>query len=112
MIDLPKEICISDKYDPAMEVQTQEEADEMFGMLVRHSEAWGLTRGKAIEQEKANLGYFAGYCDAETRERVERLFKCKHPFFGAIAEKGPPDPETAFNIGRAIGTAMSKGEEA
>ncbi|TXH09637.1 MAG: hypothetical protein E6R03_16465 [Hyphomicrobiaceae bacterium] len=42
---------------------------------------------------------FAGYYDSETRERVERLFKCEHPIFGAIATKGQPTAELAFALG-------------
>jgi hypothetical protein len=40
---------------------------------------------------------------AETRARVELLFKCAHPVFGAIVEKGQPTPEEAFEMGRKLG---------
>jgi hypothetical protein len=30
-----------------------------------------------------STAFFAGYYDSETRERVERLFKCQHPIFGS-----------------------------
>lgn len=93
-------------YGPAMKITEQEEADKYFAMLVDHAMTeFGKTRGEAEELERHNLGYFAGYYDHKTRERVERLFKCKHPIFGSIAEKGPPDPEAAFNIGYQIGRA-------
>jgi hypothetical protein len=54
---------------------------------------------------RVNLGYFAGYYDSETRERVERLFRCEHPIFGAIAEKGQPTAAQAFAAGKAMGEA-------
>jgi hypothetical protein len=49
--------------------------------------------------ERHNLGYFAGYYDNETRERVERLFKCSHPIFGSIAKNGAPTAKEALAAG-------------
>lgn len=49
----------------------------------------GKTREEAEQIERSNLGYYAGYHLDETRERVERLFRCAHPVFGSIAENGP-----------------------
>lgn len=107
LVVLPRNITIGEKYEPAMKVQTKTAAKHYFRRLVKHSMHWfGMGRKAAVELEKTNLGYFAGYYDAETRERVERLFECQHPYFGAIAKKGSPDPETAFNIGRSIGNAL------
>ena len=54
----------------------------------------------AAEIAGINLGYYAGYYDHETRERVERLFDCSHPVFGK-AENGTPTPEEAFSAGVA-----------
>ena len=71
-------MTFGETYDHAMTIETQEEAE-------------GLARG--------NLGYWAGYFDHATRERVERLFRCEHPVFGSVAEKGPPTPEEAFRLG-------------
>jgi hypothetical protein len=69
----------------------------------------GNRGGKTAEQiAKSNLGYYAGYYDNETRERVERLFNCNHPIFGAIAEKAPPTPEEAFEMGRKMGAARKR----
>jgi hypothetical protein len=100
---LPKEITIADKYSPAMTIETQEDADAYFERLVFHSEAWfGFERDEAVILERANLGYFAAYYNNETRERVERLFKCEHPVFGSIVENGPPTPEAAFQAGVAM----------
>lgn len=53
----------------------------------------------AEEIANCNLGYFAGYYDNETRERVERLFVCSHPVFGSIKDNGAPSLEDAFNKG-------------
>jgi len=98
------------KYEDAMEITTQEEADKFFKELVKEvmSENPGVSEEEVIQIQKSNLGYFAGYYSNETRERVERLFKCAHPYFGAIAEKGPPTPEEAFEMGIKIGASLKK----
>lgn len=55
--------------------------------------------GLSAEQiARTNIGYFAGYYDRETRERVGRLFACEHPVFGKAAVS-VPTPEQAFEAG-------------
>ncbi len=89
-------------YDPAMEIQSQAHADAYFEILVAYCmKRHNKTRQEAEVIQRSNLGYYAGYYDNETRERVERLFKCAHPVFGKIAENGPPSPEQAFHMGVA-----------
>lgn len=90
---------MGEKYNPAMEVQTQAEADAYFDKCVEHSMALGTAREEAERVERMNLGYCAGYYSNEVRARVERLFRCEHPIFGAIAVKGPPTPDEAFAMG-------------
>jgi hypothetical protein len=97
-------ITYRDKYGPAMEITDQAEADKYFEELVRHNLSFGEnTRELAENVERHNLGYYAGYYDSETRERVERLFKCEHPVFGSIAQKGPPATEEALMAGFEAG---------
>ena len=93
-------MTIREKYDRAMTITDQAEADSMFEQLVQHNMSFGNDREKAEEIERQNLGYYAGYFDNETRTRVERLFKCAHPIFGAIAVKGPPTAVEAFDLGK------------
>lgn len=97
---------IGEKYSPAMEITEPEQAAVYFEECVQHCMSHGRTREEAIKIEKANLGYFAGYYNDETRLRVERLFCCAHPIFGSIAD-GKPTPEAAFRAGLALAT---KGE--
>lgn len=98
----PKEVTIGDKYGPAMEIAEQSEADEYFDACVTHSmEAFGHSREEAEKIERMNLGYYAGYYSSETRERVERLFRCAHPVFGAITEIAPPTDHEAQACARA-----------
>ena len=96
---LPKLITIGEKYRPAMKITDADEAQRYFEKLVVHSMLHGNSREEAEKIEKSNLGYFAGYYDNDTRKRVERLFFCVHPIFGA-ASKGIPTPEEAFELGK------------
>ena len=104
---MEKNITIGDKYGPAMKITDQAEADAYFEQCVQHSMSFGRTREEAESIERSNLGYYAGYCNTETRWRVERLFKCAHPIFGAIAEKGEPSPDEAFRMGQEFGAKLA-----
>lgn len=103
----PDEITIGDKYGPAMKITDQVEADDYFEKCVEHCMRYGRTREEAIDIEKSNLGYFAGYCSSETRERVERLFRCSHPVFGSIATNGEPTVEEAFRAGSSMAERLT-----
>jgi hypothetical protein len=97
-------------YDAAMAVTDQAAADALFEKLVSDCiEATGMCCTDAEVMQRENLAYHAGYYDRETRDRVERLFRCAHPVFGSIAENGPPTPEQAWASGVAAGEAMSPG---
>lgn len=97
-------ITLGEKYNPAMKIIDQVEADTYFEEIVEHCMSFGKTSRKEAEIiERSNLGYYAGYYNSETRERVERLFHCSHPVFGSIAEKGEPTIEEAFEMGLKAG---------
>jgi hypothetical protein len=99
---LPDVITRGDKYDPAMRIVDQKEADAYFELLVEHTmRMLPCERTRAEDIERSNLGYWAGYCSNETRARVERLFKCSHPVFGSIAKNGAVMPKQAFQMGVA-----------
>ena len=102
-MDFNKETTHGDKYHPACRMTDPAEADAWFEKCVQHTMSFGKTREEAEQIERSNLGYFAGYYDNETRERVERLFKCAHPIFGAIATTPPPTPEQALKMGKQMG---------
>jgi hypothetical protein len=58
------------------------------------------TKTEAAERlERVNLGYFTGYYDTATAQRVLALFKAAHPIFGTTA----PTPEEAFAAGYRLG---------
>lgn len=101
----PKQITIVDKYGPAMTITDQSLADAYFERCVAHSMGFGRSRPTAEAIERSNLGYYAGYYDSETRKRVERLYRCAHPVFGKIAERGPPTLTEAFEAGKRLGSS-------
>ncbi len=107
-MSMERQITIGKKYGPAMEMTDQAQADAYFEECVQHTMSFGKSREEAEGIEKQNLGYFAGYYSHETRERVERLFRCAHPVFGAIKDNGPPSPVAAFTAG--LKAAMTPSE--
>ena len=109
MVEIAKNATFGEKYDPAMNITTQDAATAYFKACVQHTMSFGKTEEEAEEIERVNLGYWAGYYGLETRLRVERLFGCVHPFFGA-AKDGVPTPAEAFKMGQnlASGSANDK----
>lgn len=96
---------ISDTYAPALHIMEQPRADRYFDACVRHRmEQSGVDRSQAERIERTNIGYYAGYADHATRERVERLFKTEHPYLGRAAETGPIPPALALRLGQLQGT--------
>jgi hypothetical protein len=96
----PEHISLGEKYTPAMTIADQAEADVYLQRCVDHLVTFrSSTPAQARVIERSNLGYWAGYYDHTTRERVERLFNCAHPIFGRIAEVGPPTPDKALLAG-------------
>ena len=60
------------------------------------------SRKEANSIERENIGYFAGYYDVETRERMEKFFGAIHPVFGPVS-KGIPTATQAFELGLEMG---------
>ncbi|MHC4734647.1 MAG: hypothetical protein ACYTDW_09330 [Planctomycetota bacterium] len=86
MEPLAKDLTHRDKYGPAMKITEQADADAYFELCIAQCMSHGKSRAEAELIERQNLGYWAGYYDSATRERVERLFRCAHPVFGSIVE--------------------------
>ncbi|MFA5418784.1 MAG: hypothetical protein WC341_10020 [Bacteroidales bacterium] len=110
-----------DLLEPAMHITDQADADQYKEAYIRFIKAHiisdAIKEGKTTEEidlnsraysqraeevANSNLGYFAGYYDDAIRERVERLFHCSHPVFGAIKD-GSPTPAEAFKMGMEFG---------
>lgn len=93
---LPDKMTIGELYNPAMKITTQNEATEYLKMLIeRRLRVSPMNENEAMKCELGNLGYYAGYFDPETYERVQRLFNCQHPIFGSLY----PDANDAYKKG-------------
>ena len=111
--EFPKGATIGDLYDPAMKIEDQDEANEYFERLVQRAIThFGQAREEAESVNRSNLGYYAGYYDAETRKRVERLFRCHHPVFGPISLIGSPTIEQALQAGKDMAEGIDNPTEA
>lgn len=89
---------------PAMKIKSQEDADAYFEILVlAHMRLRERTRSDAERETRESIGYFAGYYDYETRERVEKLFRCQHPIFGPIATARDLTAQEIFEMGYELG---------
>jgi hypothetical protein len=95
----PDGATYGEMYDPAMEVQTEQEAAAYLDRLIRYQVAHGVHPDIATKIIKVNLAYWAAYGSHERRERIERLYGCEHPVFGSIKENGPPTTNEAFQLG-------------
>lgn len=104
-------LTYSECLGPAMEITEQADADQYLKAYIEFTAAhFEDATGQYTPEQvcKINLGYYAGYYDNETRERVERLFKCSHPVFGSIKEVGAPSPEKAFALGVQAATSNAE----
>ncbi|HWT40984.1 MAG TPA: hypothetical protein VN081_07025 [Dongiaceae bacterium] len=75
---------------PAMQITDANAAKQYFDDYVAYLENMlehaPRTDDMTAEQiARINIGYYAGYYDRQTRERVEHLFLCAHPIFGKVA---------------------------
>ena len=74
----------------------KKEARKYFRALVRRTMYLsGKSRRSAEYLVKNNIGYWAGYHDSGTAQRIWRLFECAHPVFG----RHIPTPDEAFQAG-------------
>lgn len=99
-METDEEMTSGETLGPAMTITDPEEANEYLRtMIERGMRLEGLGREEAEKNAKSNLGYFAGYCDTETRIRVNRLFAAAHPIFG----NNFPTAKEAFEKGVELG---------
>jgi hypothetical protein len=109
-IEFPDNATNMQVLGPAMEITEQAEADAHFETIVDYAMRRDATLSReAVEKTtRDSLGYWAGYYSLETRQRVERLFRCVHPVFGP-AEHGPVAAAEALEAGIRVAEAHAKG---
>lgn len=90
----------------------QGDADRLLTELV-DAHAYGaphMPRAEVETNVRSLLAYWAARYGAESRARVERLYRCAHPLLGPIAECGEPTPEQAMRAGEIVATAATDAE--
>lgn len=82
--DVPEGRVLSygEALDPAMKVQSEEEARAYFNAYATYLRRFCPTDEEARSVARVNIGYWTGYMDTATAERVRRLFGFGHPIFG------------------------------
>lgn len=111
----PAQITNAEKYEPAMQITDQAEADAYFVRCVEHTMRLHpeLTLQEAQQAERHNLGYWTGYKSHTVAERVERLFSACHPYLGPVQWRHEYNAEEIFEMGRKLGqrTRLGRSEE-
>jgi hypothetical protein len=75
----------------------QQQVDEMVKVL-------SYDEAEARRVTLVNIGYYTGYLDHDTADRIMELFDTEHPIFG----RTHPTPEEAFRLGRELGEQMKR----
>lgn len=97
-----EEMTYGELLGPAMAITEQAEATGYLTVMIERSvRLHEMSAEEAEKTCKANLGYFAGYSDTETRRRVNDLFAAVHPIFG----NDFPTAAAAFQKGIELGEA-------
>lgn len=87
--------------EPAMEITDEKDAKQYLDAYVSYIQK-NLDKESrnddktALDIAKINIGYYAGYYDNKTANRVNKLFNCSHPIFG----NSTPTGKEAFECGK------------
>lgn len=73
-------LTIGEQLRPAMRIAQWEDAQNyLVAYTFWLAQAAGLNHAEARRTALFNVGYYAGYCAPETRDRVLKLFNTTHP---------------------------------
>jgi len=108
--NIKDDATIGDLYNPAIDIAKSgdtEEAKKYFDALVEHCVKLSkierpednVDREEAERIVHSNLGYWAGYSEKGTIEKVHAVFGSFHPVFG----NSTPTSSEAFNMGLELG---------
>jgi hypothetical protein len=94
---------VDELYTPAIEIAKAGDtikAGRYFAALVENClAAKGIDETEAKRIVSSNIGYWAGYFERGTIEKVYEVFGCAHPVFGIST----PDSGEAFRMGVEMG---------
>ena len=69
-------------YSEICEAKTRKQMKERLSTLLSQcAREFGGTRESHIDRQLSNIGYFSGYYDSKTMERVKKWIGAKHPVF-------------------------------
>lgn len=89
----------------ALKDGTKEKAQQLVQWKVNEMvDLLDYTEDEARRITLINIGYYSGYYDHETADRIMDLFETEHPVFG----RTHPTPQEAFRLGRELGEKMKK----
>ena len=84
-------------YDAICSAKTKAEMQKRFSELLDACvKKFGGTRKSHSKMQLSNVGYFAGYYDYKTRNRVSKWIGAEHPIFG----KTKPTAKQAYDSAR------------
>jgi hypothetical protein len=84
----------------ALKFGTKEKAREIVDVQVKEMvDVLNYDEAEARRVTLVNIGYYTGYLDHETADRIMDLFETEHPVFG----RTHPTPQEAFRLGRELG---------
>ena len=84
-------------YEQALRIHSRDSAKIHLLLLVEEDMLErGCDAASSLRRIKATLAWRAYHKGNETRERVERLYRCAHPVFGSYLEMGPPSAVLAI----------------
>lgn len=101
---------IGEIYNPAIELAKSgdtEKAERYFNALVDHvkeNSTEDLDLRGAIKIVHSNIGYWAGYFEKGTIEKVYEVYGSSHPVFGT----SHPTSSEAFKMGLELGKSLKK----
>jgi len=101
--EIPKKpLTLRTMYGNLVNCKIPEDADKYKTWMITCYEKWfDYSFEKATEIIEKNIGYYAGYFNAEKANRILKLFKTSHPVFGDNIGNIPP--EFAYKVGVEAG---------
>jgi hypothetical protein len=91
----------------ALQFGTKEKAREIVEVQVKEMvDTLHYDEAEARRVTLVNIGYYSGYLDHETADKIMDLFETEHPVFG----REHPTPQEAFRLGRELGEKMRRRE--
>lgn len=102
----PEAITAKETCAPALDITDKTEAEQYLADYAIFSKKDNESLEASIKACKNNLVCYADFVSPESRDRIERLFDCEHPFFGSIAKNGIPSLEKQIAWKLKVSKAM------